>query len=152
MGTAIPRTDVGAGGIIGVLVPVVMMVLSNDGIYDFQAVYALIFAVAVALAGYMVKRNKSFVMLIAAPVATLAAAALGKVLYGIEWDNATVSVALSTFSVAFVGYIARPALPDISEIEISLETSESPRNSMRGRSRREPPLPPSAPPPAPPAP
>lgn len=108
-----PRTDVGGAGIAAVLATVIQMVLNHDGIYNFDATYALIFGLVVAGAGYLATKNKSFVMLVAAPVATLAAAAIGKVLYGVEWDNATVSVAASAFLVAFVGYIApaRPADP-----------------------------------------
>ncbi len=113
-GSLQPRTDVGAGGIAGVLASVIMMVLQNDGVYNFQSIYALIFAVVVAAAGYLVGKHKSFVMFVAAPVATLVAAGVGKILYGAEWDNAVVSVALSTFLVALVGYLAPPVSPDLT--------------------------------------
>ena len=104
----VPRSDVGTAGLSGVLATVIMMVLNNDGIYNFDAVYALIFGLAVAAAGYMVPRNKSFVMLVAAPVATLVAAALGRVLYNVEWDNAAVSAALSIVHRSLVR-LRRPA-------------------------------------------
>lgn len=127
MNTAVPRTDVGAAGISAVLASVIQMVLQNDGVYHFDAVYALVFGLAVAGAGYLVGKNKSFVMLIAAPVATLIAAALGKILYGLEWDNAAVSVALSAFLVALVGYLAPARHPD------SVVGVAEPADSMRRR-------------------
>lgn len=103
---ALPRKDVGSAAIMPVLAAVIMMVLKHDNVYDFQAVYGLILGLAVAGAGYFSPRNKSFVMLVAAPVATLFAAALGKILYGVEWDNAAVSVALAAFLAALFGYLA----------------------------------------------
>ena len=111
MKTSIPLTNVGAGGIAGVLASVLMMILNHD-VYNFEAVYALIFALVVAAAGYMVPKNKSFIMLVAAPVATLIAAAVGYIAYGVQWDNATVSVAFSVFVVALFGYLGPSILPD----------------------------------------
>ena len=102
-----PRTDVGGGTLVGVVSAVVMMVLSR-GTYDFAAVAALVGAVLVGVAGYLPARHKNFVMSVAAVAATLIAAVLGKLIYGVEWDNATVSVALSSFLVAAVGYLAPP--------------------------------------------
>lgn len=108
---SIPKVNVGAAGLAGILASVIQMVLDHD-VYNFDAVYALIFAVAVAAAGYMAGKNKSFMMLVAAPVATLIAAFVGYLLYGVQWDNAAVSVALSAFLVAFVGYVAPTVFPD----------------------------------------
>lgn len=109
----IPRTDVGVGGIAALLAPVVLMILEHDDVYNFNIVYALIFGVLVALAGYLATKYKSFVVFVAAPVATLVAAFIGKVFYGADWDNATVSVAFSTLVVALFTYWGPPRNPDI---------------------------------------
>jgi hypothetical protein len=83
------------------------MVLSR-GTYDFASVAALVGAVVVGVAGYLPPRHKNFVMSVAAVVATLVAAFVGKLFWGVEWDNTTVSVALSAFLVAAVAYLAPP--------------------------------------------
>lgn len=112
-GSNIPRADVGGGGLAGAL-SVLFMLALNPASFNFQATEA---AIAVALtfaAPYVVRRFKSFVAVVAAPVATLLTSVLAYALFAQPLDSTLVSTALSTVVVALVTYLGRPVAPDVA--------------------------------------
>lgn len=102
----IPRRDVGAAGISGVLATVIAEVISGGLPFDFHAWEALLFGLLTALAGYASVRYKNLIMVVAASASTIAAYVIGVVAFHTHaLDAQALSVAISTFTVAFVGWV-----------------------------------------------
>lgn len=109
---AMPRRDVGAAGLAGVL-SVVLLSIMSKGTFDFYAWEALVGALVVFAAGYLPAQYKSVAMALAAAAATLVAFLVGWIFFDIKSiDNVTLSMAVSAFVTALVGYALPAVHPD----------------------------------------
>lgn len=111
MNSNVPRSDVGGGGIAGALTVVIMLILQGD-VYDFEALVAAIAVIITFAAPYVAPTHKSIVAAITTPVATVVAAMVGMVFFNAGLNKGLVSAALASLTVALITYLGRPTAPD----------------------------------------
>jgi hypothetical protein len=115
-----PRADVGGGGLAGAL-SVLLMVVFEGEIYDFNAFVAAIVAIIVFLAGYLPSNYKSFFTAAAASIAVIIATIVSYTMGG-QIDKAAVSGAIAAVAVALVTYLGPPRDPEEPEVVTAAAT------------------------------
>ena len=104
----LPRSDVGAGGLQGALAYLLMIVLDNDGIFDFATTEAAVVAVIAFCGGYIAPKFKPLYTALSGALAAIVTSGIGYLFFDVPFDKGMTSTLIAACAVALATYRTPP--------------------------------------------